>query len=101
MDAKGQALGRLASRVSYLLTGKHKPTYHPTQVCSDFVVIINSDKLDISEKKKDFKLYRHHTGYPGGLKTVTLRTLFEKDSPQVPLICSCPLFVNRVAYYWK
>ena len=68
VDASSQTVGRLAVQVAALLKGKHKPTYRPNGDCGDNVVIINAEKVKFSGNKWDDKLYRWHTGYPGGLK---------------------------------
>jgi large subunit ribosomal protein L13 len=68
LDAKGMVLGRLASKAAMVLMGKHKPTYTPYIDMGDHVVIINADKVELTGQKLDQKMYRHHTGYPGGLK---------------------------------
>uniref|UniRef100_A0A7S2HZS3 50S ribosomal protein L13 n=1 Tax=Helicotheca tamesis TaxID=374047 RepID=A0A7S2HZS3_9STRA len=69
IDASSQTVGRLAATIAPILKGKHKPTYRPNADCGDFVVVINADKVHFSGKKWTDKLYRHHTGYPGGLKS--------------------------------
>merc|ERR1719232_417836 len=68
VDAKNQTVGRLAATVAPLLRGKHKPTFLPHTDCGDFVVVINCEKVNFTGKKWSEKLYRWHTGYPGGLK---------------------------------
>ncbi len=78
IDAEGQTLGRLATLVANLLRGKHKPEFTPHIDTGDFVVVINADKIKVTGKKIDQKLYRHHTGYIGGLKTVVLKDLLAK-----------------------
>ena len=75
VDAEGMVLGRLASQVAAILRGKHKPIYTPHVDCGDHVVIINADKVVLTGRKLDEKLYRHHSGYPGGLKEVKYRDL--------------------------
>lgn len=75
VDAEGQTLGRLATRVATVLRGKHKPTYTPFLDCGDHVIVINADKIVLSGKKLDQKFYRYHTGYPGGLKETSYRKL--------------------------
>lgn len=67
VDAEGQVLGRLASRVARILMGKHKPTYTPFLDTGDHVVIVNASKIRLTGQKLDKKVYRYHTGYPGGL----------------------------------
>lgn len=68
VDAKGQVVGRLASQLAPILRGKHKPTYAPNVDCGDFVVVINAKEVVLTGNKWKDKLYRWHTGYPGGLK---------------------------------
>ena len=80
IDAEGKTLGRLATEVSKILMGKHKPTYTPNCDMGDFVIVINTDKIVLTGKKLDKKLYRYHTGHIGGLKEVTYKTLIEKKS---------------------
>ncbi len=79
IDASEQTLGRLASRVAYMLRGKHRTDYSPHQNMGDHIVIVNADKIVASGKKMDQKVYYQHTLYPGGLKTATLREKMEKD----------------------
>jgi large subunit ribosomal protein L13 len=78
VDANGKTLGRLAARVAILLRGKHKPTFTPNVDTGDHVVIINAEKIHLTGDKMKTKTYTHHTGYPGGLKTVTAEHLHEK-----------------------
>lgn len=73
VDAQGQTLGRLATRVAAILRGKHKPFYTPHIDCGDFVVVVNAEKVRVTGKKLDQKIYYRHSGYPGGLKEVNLR----------------------------
>ena len=73
VDAQGQTLGRLASKIAPILKGKHKPTYTPHLDCGDFVVVINVDKVRVTGRKLDQKIYYRHTEYPGGLKSINLR----------------------------
>ncbi len=68
VDAAGKPLGRLSSRVAWLLMGKHKPKYSPHVECGDFVVVVNAEKVHLTGRKEEQKLYQWHTGYPGGLK---------------------------------
>ena len=79
VDANGKTLGRLASRVAILLRGKHKPTFTPHIDTGDHVVIINADKIRLTGDKLKTKTYIHHTGYPGGLKSVTAEHLHAKN----------------------
>jgi large subunit ribosomal protein L13 len=78
IDAEGQVLGRLASETAKLLRGKHKPQFTPHVNCGDHVVVINADKVKVTGKKSLQKLYRRHSGWPGGLKTIVYRDLQEK-----------------------
>jgi len=73
VDAEGKTLGRLASQVASILRGKHKPIYTPHVDTGDFVIIINAEKVVLTGKKLDQKMYRHHSRYPGGLKEVPYR----------------------------
>lgn len=77
VDANGQNLGRLATKIAALLLGKHKPTFTPGVEMGDFVVVINAEKITVTgtrtQTKLTTKLYQHHSGYPGGLKTINLR----------------------------
>ena len=79
IDAEGQILGRLASRAARLLTGKDKPIYTPFLDTGDHVIIINAEKVKLTGKKLTDKMYRHHTGYPGGLKETTAGVLLSKE----------------------
>lgn len=80
IDAEGQTLGRLAVLASNLLRGKHKPQYTPNVDTGDFVIIINSAKIKVTGNKETDKIYYHHTGYPGGLKSASFKELMEKDA---------------------
>lgn len=78
VDADGMVLGRLASQVAAILRGKHKPIYTPHCDTGDHVIIINAGKVTMTGHKLDQKMYRHHTGYPGGLKETNYRDLLSK-----------------------
>jgi large subunit ribosomal protein L13 len=80
IDAEGKPLGRVAVKVASMLRGKHKPTYTPSQETGDFIVVINADKVAISGRKRQNKMYYHHTGYPGGLKDYTFEKLIQRDA---------------------
>lgn len=73
VDAKDKTLGRLATEVAQILRGKHKPIYAPHMDTGDYVIIINCEKIRVTGDKLDSKVYYRHSGYPGGLKSVTLR----------------------------
>lgn len=79
IDAEGQTLGRLASKISPILTGKNKPTYTPHVDTGDFVILLNADKVKLTGKKADDKMFRWHTGYMGGLKEKTYGEMLEKQ----------------------
>ena len=78
VDAEGWVLGRLAARAARVLMGKDSPDYSPHQDHRSGLIIINAEKVRLTGKKLDDKVYRHTTGYPGGLKEITARQLFEK-----------------------
>ena len=78
IDAKGQTLGRMATQVATLLRGKHKPIFTPHVDCGDHVIIINADKVVLTGKKLDQKLYQRHSGYVSGLKTITYRRMINE-----------------------
>jgi len=77
IDASDQKLGRLATIIANLLRGKHKPCFVPYLDVGDHVVVINAEKLDLPDKKLDNKTYYRHSGYPGGIKSITARKLLE------------------------
>ena len=79
VDAEGQILGRLASRVARLLTGKDKPIYTPFLDTGDHVIIVNAQKVRLTGKKATDKLYHRHTGYPGGLREISAGDLLAKN----------------------
>ena len=84
IDAHGEVMGRLASRIVPLLMGKHKPIYQPHRDCGDNVIVVNAAYVVVTGKTMDQKKYYHHSGYPGGLKTTPLWRLFEQN-PVEPL----------------
>ncbi|MEK6450951.1 MULTISPECIES: 50S ribosomal protein L13 [Myroides] len=79
VDAEGQNLGRLASKVAVLLRGKHKPSYTPHVDCGDNVIVINAEKINLTGNKLDDKTYIRHTGYPGGQRSLTAKVMQEKN----------------------
>lgn len=79
IDASQAPLGRVATRVASILMGKHKPLYNPSTANGDFVIVINASGLRLTGKKFSDKLYHHHTGYIGGLKSITAKAQLEKD----------------------
>ena len=78
IDAEGQPLGRLASKIALILQGKRKRIYTPHIDTGDFVVVVNAEKVKLTGKKLDQKLYYHHSGYPGGMHVRTARQIMEK-----------------------
>ncbi len=78
VDAEGMVLGRLASVVAARLRGKHNPLFTPHVDCGDFVVVVNADKIMLTGRKRQQKMYYHHSGYIGGLKEITAEKLLEK-----------------------
>ena len=79
VDADGQTLGRLASKVAMLIRGKYKPNFTPHVDCGDNVVIINAEKIHLTGNKWEAKSYIRHTGYPGGQRSLTATELYQKD----------------------
>ncbi len=86
VDAEGQTLGRLATQVATVLRGKHKPTYTPHVDCGDFVVVVNADKIVLTGKKLDQKMYRWHTGYVGHMRERTARQMLQSKPEQVIML---------------
>jgi len=78
IDAEGLVLGRVASEVAKILKGKNKPTYSTNMDCGDYVIVINADKIVLTGDKLNQKLYRHHTGYIGGLKEVKAKDMLDR-----------------------
>lgn len=83
VDANGQVLGRLATRVARLLIGKDKPSFTPHLDCGDHVIVINAERVRLTGNKLEQKVYRHHSGYPGGLKEIPARTLLQRRPEEV------------------
>lgn len=82
VDAQGKTLGRLASQIAHILRGKHKATFAPNADVGDYVVVINCDKLHVTGKRLDQKIYYRHTGYTGNLKSVKLREMMKTKPEQ-------------------
>ena len=97
VNAEGQTLGRLASRVAIILRGKHKPTFTPNVDTGDHVVIINASHIQLTANKFKAKTYYHHTGYPGGIKSITAERLHAKKPTELlskairGMLPKCPL----------
>ena len=83
LDAEGKTLGRLCTEAAMILRGKKKPTYTPFLDTGDYVIIINADKVTVTGKKGTDKIYKHHSGYPGGLKEVSFNEMMAKDPTEV------------------
>jgi large subunit ribosomal protein L13 len=83
VDASGETLGRLASRIAHVLRGKHKPTFTPHLDMGDHVIVVNAEKVAVTGRKEERKVYYRHTGYPGGLRTTTYREMMEKHPERV------------------
>lgn len=84
IDAAGKPLGRVAAQIASILRGKNKPTFTPSQETGDYVVVINADKVVVTGRKRQNKMYYYHTGFPGGLKELTFNKLIERN-PESPL----------------
>ena len=78
VDATGYTLGRLASEVAKVLRGKNKPIFTPHMDCGDYVIVVNAEKIQVTGKKLDQKIYYHHSEYVGGMKEATLREMMQK-----------------------
>ena len=78
IDAEGQTLGRVATKVATVLKGKHKPTYTPHVDCGDYVIVINASKVNLTGNKLEDKMYYDHSGYTGGLRERNAKTMIEK-----------------------
>jgi large subunit ribosomal protein L13 len=83
VDARGRTLGRLATEIAVRLRGKHKPVYTPHVDTGDYIVVVNAEKIRVTGNKLKDKLYQHHTGYIGNLKTISLEKLLEKSPETV------------------
>lgn len=83
VDATGKTLGRLAAKVAAVLRGKHKPTFTPHIDCGDYVIVINAEKIRLTGKKLDKKIYFRHSGYLGGVKQFTARWMIENRPTRV------------------
>ena len=83
VDAEGKTLGRLATRIAHVLRGKHKPNYSPAVDVGDYVIVINAEKVRVTGRKLDQKIYYRHSGYPGGLKEIRLRDMLAKHPTRV------------------
>lgn len=83
VDAEGKTLGRLASEIAKILKGKHKPIYSPHLDVGDFVIVVNAEKIHVTGRKREQKFYYRHSGYPGGLKKISLRDQLARHPTRV------------------
>jgi large subunit ribosomal protein L13 len=83
VNADGQNLGRVATKIASLLLGKHKPTFTPGTECGDMVIVINAQNVQVTGKKLEVKMYHHHSLYPGGLTSISLRHQLERHPDRV------------------
>jgi large subunit ribosomal protein L13 len=83
VDADGQTLGRLAAEIARVLRGKSKPQYTPHVDTGDFVVVVNAERIVVTGRKAEQKVYRRHSGYPGGLKTTSYEQLLERQPTEI------------------
>ena len=83
VNAEGKTLGRLASEIAQVLRGKHKPIYTPHLDCGDFVIVVNAEKVRVTGRKLDQKMYYRHSGYPGGIKSISLRNQLQQHPERV------------------
>ncbi len=83
IDATDQVLGRLATQIATLLRGKHKPTFTPSMDDGDFVIVVNADKIQVTGSKELQKVYYRHTGYPGGIRSTSYRTMKQKHPERI------------------
>ena len=83
VDAEGQTLGRLATEIARILRGKNKPQYTPHVDTGDFVVVVNAERVVVTGRKAEQKVYRRHSGYPGGLKTTTYEQMLERKPTEI------------------
>lgn len=83
VDAEGKTLGRLAAEIARILRGKNKPQYTPHVDTGDFVVVVNADRVGVTGRKAEQKVYRRHTGYPGGLREMSYEVMMERKPTEI------------------
>lgn len=83
VDADGKTLGRLASEIAMRLRGKHKPEYTPHVDTGDYIIVVNAEKIRVTGRKATDKMYHHHTGFPGGLKSISFDKLVDKAPERI------------------
>ena len=96
VDAEGKTLGRLASQIAHVLLGKHKPTYSPHMDLGDHIVVINAEKIRVTGRKAEQKVYYRHTGYPGGLRTTTYEDMLGKHPERILRIAVKGMLPNNI-----
>lgn len=96
VDAEGKTLGRLASQIAHILRGKHKPTYSPHMDLGDHIVVINAEKIRVTGRKAEQKVYYRHTGYPGGLRTTTYEDMLGKHPERILRIAVKGMLPNNI-----
>jgi large subunit ribosomal protein L13 len=80
VDAEGEVLGKVATKVATVLRGKHKPEFTPNMECGDYVIVVNADKVRVTGRKSEQKMYYRHTGYPGALRSMNFQKMMERKS---------------------
>ncbi len=83
VDAEGKVLGRVATKIANILRGKHRPDYTPHLDLKDYIVVINADKIKLTGNKWQDKMYHHHSGYPGGIKSISAEKLHQKKPTEL------------------
>ena len=96
VDAEGKTLGRLASQIAHILRGKHTPTYSPHMDLGDHIVVINAEKIRVTGRKAEQKVYYRHTGYPGGLRTTTYEDMLGKHPERILRIAVKGMLPNNI-----
>ncbi len=95
IDAEGLVLGRLASVIALRLRGKHKPTFTPHMDCGDNIIVVNAEKVKLTGNKRADKTYYRHTGYPGGIKSVTAGKILEGKHPERVVLKAVERMISR------
>lgn len=95
IDAEGLVLGRLASVIALRLRGKHKPTFTPHMDCGDNIIVVNAEKVKLTGNKRADKTYYRHTGYPGGIKSITAGKILEGKHPERVVLKAVERMISR------
>ncbi len=98
IDAQGQVLGRLAVEIARRLRGKHKPNFSPHVDTGDYIIVVNADKVRLTGRKMDDKMYHRHTGYPGGLRSMTARQLLNRKPERMIELAVKGMLPNNQKY---